>query len=91
MKFVLKANVHQNGAGSLIVGIVHAGAQAESKPLIQKRAHVVRVWSVQIDNGSHFNKDDRENDRLNLMEVDMPKDKYQRLSEGHNAGAAVHS
>jgi hypothetical protein len=37
------------------------------------------------DNGSYSNKDDRESDQLYLMEVDMPKDKYQRLSEGHNA------
>jgi len=36
------------------------------------------------DNGSYFNKDDRESDHLYVMEVDMPKDKYQCLSEGHN-------
>src|SRR5215469_1622249 len=49
MKFLLNANIHQNRAGSLIVGIVHVGAQAESKPLIQQRAHVVRVRGIEIE------------------------------------------
>jgi hypothetical protein len=32
-----------------------------------------------------FNKDDRENDHMYLVNVEVPKDIYKRLSGGHNA------
>ena len=35
-------------------------------------------------NGSYFNRDDRENDHLYLVDADMPNEKHQRISEGHN-------
>jgi len=48
-----------------------------------KQPHSIACWQSE-DDTDFYNRDDEPNDHFYVVDIDVPKEAYQRLSEGHN-------